>query len=521
LAGNCDEFGVRIRCDLTWKFRMSDLTNDALTDRPQWAKDAVFYQIFPDRFARGGGTTVGGNLLAWHAAPTSQGFFGGDLSGIVERLDYLVDLGVNAIYLTPIFQSACNHRYHTHDYWTVDPLLGGNAAFRELVAAVHGRGMRIMLDGVFNHASRGFFPFHDILENGPHSPWLSWFHILGWPLSPYDGRKPANYVCWANNRALPKFNTDNPRVREFLMRVGEFWVRDYDIDGWRLDVPTQVTTPGFWEEFRARTRAIKPDLYLVGEIWRQAADWLRGDRFDATMNYEFAAAAIAFAGGRRVSENLVRDRSYDPFPGIDAGGLGERLARLLALYDWETTQVQFNLLASHDAPRVVSVARGDRTTLRLATLLQLTFPGTPSIYYGDEIALRGTKRYDRPHRDMDARWPFPWHDERLWDQEMLRYFRQLIALRRAHPALRRGQFTQLHAEGDVYAFHRNDHDESLLVILNAGDGPATVRLAVKPGTRDGMRFGSVFGPPVEAPVQGGWITVAIPARSGCVLAETR
>ena len=171
------------------------------------------------------------------------------------------------------------------------------------------------------------------------------------------------------------------------MQVGEYWVREFDIDGWRLDVPTEIKTPGFWEEFRSRTRAIKPDLYLVGEIWREAADWLRGDRFDATMNYVFAAAAIAFAGGERVSEALVSNRSYQPFPGIDASEYKSRIERLVALYDWDTTLVQLNLLDSHDAPRVVDIARGDKATLRLATLLQMTYPGAPCIYYGDEIAL--------------------------------------------------------------------------------------------------------------------------------------
>jgi cyclomaltodextrinase len=235
--------------------------NTTGTDKPDWAKDAVFYQIFPDRFARSDRVSKPGNLLSWHAPPSQDGYHGGDLLGIVEHLDYLIELGINAIYLTPIFQSACNHRYHTHDYEQVDPLLGGNAALRTLVDEAHRRNVRILLDGVFNHASRGFFQFSDILENGPHSPWLAWFQIQGWPLSAYDSRHPANYTSWSGNRALPKFNTDHPEVREFLMRIGEFWVREFDVDGWRLDVPSEITTPGFWEEFRIRVRKVKPDAY--------------------------------------------------------------------------------------------------------------------------------------------------------------------------------------------------------------------------------------------------------------------
>lgn len=491
--------------------------SEVCRQQPAWAADAVFYQIFPDRFARSDEVPKPTNLLAWNQAPTAQGYHGGDLLGIVERLDYLAELGVTALYLTPIFQSASNHRYHTHDYYQVDPLLGGNVALRRLVETAHARDIRIVLDGVFNHASRGFFQFHDILENGPHSPWLDWFHIQGWPLAPYDGHRPANYLGWVDNRALPKFNTDNPQVREYLMRVAEFWVAEYDIDGWRLDVPTQITTPGFWEEFRQRVRAKKADAYLVGEIWREAPDWLRGDRFDATMNYVFAAAAIAFAAGDRVSQTLVGSRSYNPYPGIDAVQLNDRLTGLLARYDWATTLVQFNLLDSHDAPRVLSLARGDRAALRLATLLQMTYPGTPCIYYGDEISLRGTKRYDRPHRDQDARWPFPWHDESRWDRDMLQFFRAVVALRHAHPALRRGEFLPLLAQSQQYVFLRSDNGEKLLVALNAAEQAAELTIPVAAHFADGQAVRSVFGNATAGPIVQGKLTLTVAGRDGAVL----
>ena len=354
---------------------MSDEVGSAAIEVPAWVQDAVFYQIFPDRFARSERVAKPAGIRPWDSPPTRAGYHGGDLWGVVEHLDHLVDLGITAIYLTPIFQSACNHRYHTHDYEKVDPLLGGNEALRALVEAAHRRHLRVVLDGVFNHASRGFLQFNDILENGPHSPWLDWFHIQGWPLAAYDGTRPANYVGWAGHRELPKFNTDNPQVREFLMRIGEHWIREYDIDGWRLDVPTEITTPGFWEEFRRRVCAVKRDAYLVGEIWRDAGPWLRGDRFHATMNYLFAGATIAFAAGHRVSQALGHGRSYDPYPGSDAPAFARRIEQLLGLYDWEVTKVQLNLLDSHDTPRVLSLARGDQASLRLATLFQMTYPG--------------------------------------------------------------------------------------------------------------------------------------------------
>ena len=175
----------------------------------------------------------------------------------MEKLDYLVDLGVTAVYFTPIFQSASNHRYHTHDYYRIDPLLGGDQAFADLLEAAHQKGLKVVLDGVFNHCSRGFFFFNDILENGPNSPWLNWFKVENWPLSAYDGALPANYLGWVGNRALPEFNHDNPAVREYIMRVGEYWIRQ-GIDGWRLDVPYEVETEGFWQEFRDRVKSRQP-----------------------------------------------------------------------------------------------------------------------------------------------------------------------------------------------------------------------------------------------------------------------
>ena len=310
-------------------------------------------------------------------------------------------------------------------------------------------------------------------------------------------------------------------MREFLIGVAEFWIREFDIDGWRLDVPPEITTPGFWEEFRRRVRAVKPDAYLVGEMLARGPDWLRGDRFDATMNYVFAAAAIAFSAGDRVSPRLVAGRAYDAYPGIDAVQFGRRIQDLLALYDWETTQVQFNLLDSHDAPRVLSIARGDKATLRLATLFQMTYPGTPCIYYGDEIALRGTKRYDHPHRDHDARWPFPWHDEAAWDREMFDYFRRAIALRHAHPVLRRGRFEQLYAHARQYAFLRQDNDETLLVVLNAGDEAARISVPLGRHVSDGESLEPLWGDAAAGAVVDGHSLVSVPARAGAVFSRGR
>jgi cyclomaltodextrinase / maltogenic alpha-amylase / neopullulanase len=240
---------------------------------PDWVKDAVFYQIFPDRFAKSDTLPNPSNLQPWGAPPTNHGYQGGDLMGVVEHLDYLVDLGINAICFNPVFAPGSNYRYHTYDYYHVDPLLGGNAALRKLVDAAHARGIRLILDGVFNHASRGFFQFHDILENGPDSPYLDWLTVIGWPLRPYGSKNP-NYQAWWNLPALPKFNIRTPTVREFIWDVAEHWIK-FGVDGWRLDVPGEMDDDTFWQEFRCRVKAVNSEAYIVGEIWGEAHRWPR------------------------------------------------------------------------------------------------------------------------------------------------------------------------------------------------------------------------------------------------------
>ena len=250
---------------------------------PDWVKSAIFYQIFPDRFARSRAVPKPGNLERWDHPPTNHGFKGGDLIGVVERLDYLQDLGITAIYFCPIFQSTANHRYHTYDYYRVDPILGGDAALQRLLDEAHRRGIRIVIDGVFNHASRGFYQFNHLLENGPVSPYLDWFQVQGWPLHAYEGHISPNYSAWWNLHALPKLNTQTPAVREFLLGVAQHWI-EQGVDGWRLDVPNEIDDDEFWREFRRRVKDANPDAYIVGEIWGDASRWLQGDQFDAVMN---------------------------------------------------------------------------------------------------------------------------------------------------------------------------------------------------------------------------------------------
>lgn len=440
---------------------------------PAWVSDALFYQIFPDRFATSVRVAKPRNLEPWNAPPTTHGFKGGDLLGVAERLEYLHDLGINAIYLNPIFQSTANHRYHTHDYYQVDPLLGGNAAFAEMLAAAHQRGMHVILDGVFNHASRGNYYFNDILENGPQSPWIDWFTVQDWPLHAYDQAGPPNYACWWGLRALPRWNTDHPAVREYIMRVAEHWTRA-GIDGWRLDVPLEITAPGFWQEFRQRVRALQPDAYIVAEIWDDASPTLHGDQFDAAMNYPFTEAAIQFAGGEHIQKEQVTGLGYHPYPAINAAAYADKIDALLARNAWATNLGQFNLLDSHDTARLRTIFGGDEAGVKLATLLLYTFPGAPSIFYGDEIGLAGGK-------EPACRVSFPWDRPETWNTAAQAYHRQVIALRRQHPALRHGAYHRLFptsgaTDAPAYAFARHSQEETIVVAVNASTSTARVPL---------------------------------------------
>lgn len=482
---------------------------------PDWVKHAVFYQIFPDRFAKGDPSRHPYEpwqishpipYEPWDAPPTLQGYKGGDLWGVLDQLDYLQDLGITAIYFTPIFQSACNHRYHTHDYYTVDPMLGGNRAFLALLEAVHQRGMKLVLDGVFNHASRGFFFFNDILENGPHSPWVDWFKIEGWPLSAYDGSLPANYGSWVGNRALPEFNHDHPVAREYIMQVGEHWIRQ-GIDGWRLDVPFEIKAAGFWEEFRDRIKALNPEAYIVGEVWGDARPWLDGTQFDGVMNYLFTGPAIAFTAGDRVLRQYVEGPAYDPYPALTAAGYAQKVQELLQLYPWDIQLTQLNHLASHDTARLMTIVGGDRDSIELATLLQFTFPGAPCIYYGDEVGLAGGL-------DPDSRRTFP--DRSQWDEALFHCHRTLAALRHAHPALCIGDYRTLYAEGWVYGFVRSLPQQSCIIFVNAGDESVQVNLSAETHGCDPCPSHLLYGSGLVERSQH-HLTLNLPGRSGLIL----
>ena len=355
---------------------------------PAWVSGAVVYQIFPDRFRRSGRVKAQSSLALqpWGSDPQLQGFHGGDLYGVIEGLDHLQSMGVTCLYLTPVFSSAANHRYHAYDYFQVDPLLGGDAALDALIEALHGRGMRLILDGVFNHCGRGFWAFHHLLENGPLSPYRDWFTVHRWPLIPYPHKgQSCGYSCWWNDPALPKFNHANPAVHDHLLAAARHWL-ERGIDGWRLDVPDEVPH-GFWVDFRRMVKDVNPDAWIVGEIWGDARPWLQGDQFDGVMNYRLGWSSLCWAAAGELQVGFE-----NPLYPLRPLATEELLAIWRQTSDWYEPQVnasQLNLLDSHDVPRAAHTLCGDRAALLLALLLLVLQPGAPCLYYGTEAGLAG------------------------------------------------------------------------------------------------------------------------------------
>ena len=449
---------------------------------PDWVADAIFYQIFPDRFCNGKKSNDPPNLATWGDLPTRENFFGGDLQGILLRLDYLQSLGVNALYLNPIFQARTNHRYDTSDYFKVDPALGDNSLLKELVSQVHQRGMRIILDGVFNHCGDGFAPFQDMMKKGADSEYASWFLARSYPLS----TDPLNYLTCGGCIYLPKLNHAHRPVREFILKVARYWLEETDMDGWRLDVPFKIPLD-FWREFRQAVKAANPQAYLVGEVWREAAPWIAGDCFDGVTNYRL--------------RNLVLDYVNNALDGED---FGFELQTLLAAHG-PAARSMLNLLDSHDTPRILTTLKGDIRKLRIALTIQMTMPGAPMIYYGDEVGLLG-------ETDPDCRRCMPW-DEADWNKQVLKITRDLVALRRDHPALRHGDPQKLMAFNGVFAYRQELGDDEVIVVLNPRE---SIRSLEIPTLSQATRWQEISSQAVFAASKGTILFDRLPARSALV-----
>lgn len=400
---------------------------------PAWTRDAVVYNIFPDSFAAG-------KRLAPNGAPPCRG---GTVRGVTENLDYIASLGFNCIYLNPIFAARSYHRYDTLDYYRIDPHMGAEDDLRDLVRRAHALGIRVILDGVFNHVSSDHPFFRDVLENGRASRYYSCFYALPeTPRLPAAGELPG-YTCFSYVADMPKTNTADPFLRQYFCDVGAYWVRKFDVDGWRLDVANELDD-GFLRAFRASVKAAKSDALIVGEVWENAAHYLGGDMLDSAMNYDF----------RRYCRRFFAEQT------VDAETFDTNVSTLLLRYNENALFAQLNLLDSHDVSRFLSLCGGKTERMELAVLLQMTFPGMPCVFYGDEKGLCGES-------EPEYRRPMAWDASSPLEE----VYRRMIALRKTHPALRYGSFHTELACGGVYRYSRVWNGTKITVAMNLGAEP--------------------------------------------------
>ncbi|CUN05086.1 Neopullulanase [Blautia hydrogenotrophica] len=381
---------------------------------PDWVNETVWYQIFPDRFCNGKPEDQQEGLTPWRLGPvTNEERFGGNLEGIRQRLGYLQDLGITGIYLNPIMEAESNHKYDTKDYTKIDPAFGDERTMRLLVSEAHERGIKIMVDAVFNHCGRKFGPWLDVQKKGRESEYADWFMVQNWEeLKKRADTRDGRFYSFAFADGMPKLNTNSEQVIRYFCKVCEDWVRSYEIDGIRFDVGNEVSHR-FLKRLREHLKSLKPDIYLLGEIWHDASQWLQGDEYDSVMNYPLMSG--------------IHDFFLDKSLGKEA--FEYMVNRCYTMYMQQNNNVMFNLLDSHDTERLMNRFKDlDIFYQQLAVLF--TMPGSPCIYYGTEIALEGG-------HDPDCRRCMPWEElKNEENQKRIELMKELIRMRKTHQSCR-------------------------------------------------------------------------------------
>ena len=420
---------------ITNRDRMFDcpqnLREEEMFEVPDWAANKVVYQIFPSRFA----ASQPVDKKLWYKAPiTPMDDLHGDFRGIIDHLDHIQDLGIDVIYMTPSFKSDSCHKYDTIDYYEIDPSFGTKEDLKELVQKAHDRGMKVVMDAVFNHTGKEFFAFKDILEKGEKSKYLDWYYIDELPLKGKWGEIP-NFLCFGYYGGMPKLNLKNPEVEKYITDIACYWIRECDIDGWRLDVGDEISH-FFWKRFRRAIKAVKKDMLIIGEIWHYAGDFLEGDEWDTVMNYPFYLNLIDLLADEKISvSQFVQNLGY----------LKGRLHKKCYPLMW-------NLIDSHDTARFLHLCKDNKKKQHLAAAFQLLLPGMPMIYYGDEYAMPGAN-------DPDCRRGMYW-DEEYQDKEMFEWYKRLLQVRKAHTCI---------VEGELAEAITRDEDETIVLIRKNGE----------------------------------------------------
>ncbi len=417
---------------------------------PEWVKDAVFYQIFPERFHNGNKDNDPDQIECWDTGiPARENFFGGDLEGIIQKIDHLDELGINALYMTPVFKSTTNHKYDTTDYFEIDPHFGDKETLKRLVDICHEKGIKVVLDAVFNHCGYMNDKFQDVVEKGIESQYYDWFYIKEWPIS-YDA---LTYQTFGFEPKMPKLNTANPEVIDYLLEVATYWIEYAGIDGWRLDVANEIDHE-FWRKFRKAVKSVNPDAYIVGEIWHNAQPWVLGDQFDGSMNYPFTRACLQYFAWNKGTPVEFADM------------INTNIVR----YSHQANIAMLNLLDSHDTPRFLTEAGGDMVALLMAAMFQMTFEGAPSVYYATEIGMEGAG-------DPDCRRPMKW-DRNTWDMNVFDFYKKIIKMRHENIELRQGDFQFVYHE-NVLIYKKVHKDATTLIMMNRTENEHNVSVALE------------------------------------------
>lgn len=450
---------------------------------PEWARGCVGYQVFPDRFRREGAPEAG--LEPWDSSRVQSEYrFGGNLNGIRAALPYLKDLGVQMLYTTPIFVSDSAHRYNTFDYYRIDPLLGTLDDFKALCDEAHAQGIRVILDGVFNHSGTGFAPFIDARENGEQSQYRDWFF--------FDDLEPFGYRTFGHVPQMPKLNLQNADCADYFMQVGRYWLTECHADGWRLDVSPEVY-PAFWGDFHREMKRLNPECLIIAECWDDSRQWISvGDQFDATMHY-------------MLSRSIWKRFAYQS---VDLKTFDASVNDAAMLYPMRNQDVLWTFLGSHDTERFLTRAGGDKRKLNAAVFFQFTGMGIPIIYYGDELGMEGGP-------DPDNRRPMRWD----WTEhnQTREHFQTLARLRRGSEALRLGTFhTWKTMDNGLYAYERRTDGQHVLCVLNTGAETVDVLLPLPEALRGKRELTDLYAQKT-LPVEKGSVPVRLNAYEGLIL----
>ena len=467
------------------KFRLDAQTYQPFVV-PSWVEKTVFYQIFPDRFADGDKSNDPPGVAPWNSKPTGDSRFGGDIAGVRQHLPYLKNLGVGSVYFNPVFESPSNHRYDATDYKKIDPQFGTNAQFSALTREMQTDGIRTVMDFVFNHTATNFAPFADVVKNGPNSEYKDWYLIKSFPVRVGN---PPNYIGWNGYAAMPKLNLTNPQTADYMLNLVNFWKREVPLSGIRLDVADEVDIR-FWRQLRARVKTLDPQMWIVGERWSDASPWLRGDQWDGAMNYPFLFANVDFFADAKTSPSQF----------------GARLMELYNAYPPQVSRAMLNLLSSHDRPRFLTVAHNDPKLQQLAATVQFTWPGAPSIYYGEELGMEGGA-------DPDNRRGMTW-DKATPDNSMLNFYKKLIQIRNANPILQSGDPAILLADDSKksLAYSRTLNGKIAVVAINRSESAQSLTIPISPTAK----FADALGGKSYAVVNGS-LKVELPPLSSAIL----